>query len=78
MGPNTEYLEVSFPFPCKLAIIILLLLIIINVTIIIIIIIIIIIELTHNQTILEITDEMEQEPAVLDFKNLLQYSSCPK
>ena len=40
------------------------------------IIIIIIFELTHSKTILEITDEIEPQPAVLDFKNLSQYSSC--
>ena len=42
---------------------------------IIIIIIIIIIELTHSKTILEITVEIEPQSAVLDFKNLSQYSS---
>ena len=41
----------------------------------IIIIIIIIIELTHSKTILEITVEIEPQSAVLDFKNLSQYSS---
>ena len=45
---------------------------------IIIIIIIIIIELTHNKTILEITVEIEPQPAALDFKNLSQYSSRSK
>ena len=34
-----------------------------------IIIIIIIIELTHSKTILEITVEIEPQPAALDFKN---------
>ena len=33
-------------------------------------IIIIIIELTHSKTILEITVEIEPQPAALDFKNL--------
>ena len=33
-----------------------------------------IIELTHSKTILEITVEIESQPAVLDFKNLSQYS----
>ena len=46
--------------------------------IIIIIIIIIIIELTHSKTILEITVEIEPQPAALDFKNLSQYSSRSK
>ena len=46
-----------------------------KVNIIIIIIIIIIIELTHSKTILEITVEIEPQSAVLDFKNLSQYSS---
>ena len=41
-------------------------------------IIIIIIELTHSKTILEITVEIEPQPATLDFKNLSQYSSCSK
>ena len=48
---------------------------IIIIMIIIIIIIIIIIELTHSKTILEITVEIEPQSAVLDFKNLSQYSS---
>ena len=39
---------------------------------------IIIIELTHSKTILEITVEIEPQPAALDFKNLSQYSSCSK
>ena len=43
-----------------------------------IIIIIIIIELTHNQTILENTVEIEPQPVALDFKNLSQYSSRSK
>ena len=38
----------------------------------------IIIELTHSKTILEITVEIEPQPAALDFKNLSQYSSCSK
>ena len=42
----------------------------------IIAIIIIIIELTHSKTILENTVEIKPQPAVLDFKNLSQYSSC--
>ena len=51
------------------------LIIIIIITIIIIIImitIIIIVELTHSKTILEITVEIEPQPAALDFKNLSQ------
>ena len=47
-------------------------------TAIIIIIIIIIIELTHSQTILENTVEIEPQPVALDFKNLSQYSSRSK
>ena len=43
-----------------------------------IILIIIYIELTHSKTILEITVEIEPQPAALDFKNLSQYSSCSK
>ena len=35
-------------------------------------------ELTHSKTILEITFEIEPQPAVLDFKNLSQYSSPSK
>ena len=38
----------------------------------------IIIELTHSQTILEKTVEIEPQPVALDFKNLYQYSSCSK
>ena len=52
--------------------------IIIIIIIFIIIIIIIIIELTHSKTILEITVEIEPQPAALDFKNLSQYSSRSK
>ena len=57
--------------------------IIINFVIIIIIIIITTtttttIELTGSKTILEITVEIEPQPAVLDFKNLSQYSSRSK
>ena len=40
--------------------------------------IIITIELTHTKTILEITVEIEPQPAALDFKNLSQYSSRSK
>ena len=39
---------------------------------------IITIELTHSKTILEITVEIEPQPAALDFKNLSQYSSRSK
>ena len=38
----------------------------------------IIIELIHSKTILEITVEIEPQPAALDFKNLSQYSSRSK
>ena len=44
----------------------------------IIIIIIIITELTHSKTIMEVTVEIEPQPAALDFKNLSQYSSRSK
>ena len=40
--------------------------------------IIIIIELTHSKTILGNTVEIEPQPVALDFKNVSQYSSCPK
>ena len=40
--------------------------------------IMIIIELTHSKTILEITAEIEPQPAALDFKNLSQYPSRSK
>ena len=43
-----------------------------------IVIIIIIVELTHSKTILEITADVEPQPAALDFKNLSQYSSRSK
>ena len=53
--------------------------IVVIITIIIIIIIIIIItELTHSKTILDITVEIEPQPAALDFKNLSQYSGRSK
>ena len=51
---------------------------IIIIIIIIIIITIIIIELTHSQTILENTVEIEPQPVALDFKKLSQYSSRSK
>ena len=40
--------------------------------------VIIIIQLTRSKTILEITVEIEPQPAAVDFKNLSQYSSCSK
>ena len=43
-----------------------------------IIIIVIFIELTHSKTILEITVELEPQPAALDFENHYQTSSRPK
>ena len=54
------------------------LIIIVVVIIIIIIISIIIIELTHSKTTLEITVEIEPQPAALHFKKVSQYSSCSK
>ena len=59
-------------------IILVVLIIAIIVVIIDIAIIIIIIGLKHSKTILEITVEIEPQPATLDFKNLSQYSSCSK
>ena len=41
-------------------------------------IIIVIIELTHSETTLENTFEIEPQPLALDFKNLSQYSSRSK
>ena len=38
----------------------------------------VIIELTHSQTILEITVEIDPKQVALDFKNLSQYSSRSK
>ena len=62
--------------------IIITIIIIIIITIIIIIITIIITtiitELTHSQTILENTVEIEPQPLALDFKNLSQHSSGSK
>ena len=55
----------------------LLLLLLLFIIIIIIIIITTIIEQTHSKTILEITLEIEPQPAALDFKYLSQYSSHP-
>ena len=51
---------------------------IIIIIIIIITIVIIINELIHSKTILEITVEIEPQPAALDFMNLSQDSSCSK
>ena len=59
-------------------IIVIIIIIIIVIVIIIIIIIIIFIELTHSKAIIEITVEIESQPAALDFKNLSQYSSRSK
>ena len=59
-------------------IIIIIIFIIIIIIIIVIIIIIIITELTHSKTIMEVTVEIEPQPAALDFKNLSQYSSRSK
>ena len=46
--------------------------------IIVIVVVIIIIELTHSKTILEITIEIQPQPAALDSKNFSQYSSRSK
>ena len=48
------------------------------VVVVVVVVLINIIELTHSKTILEITIEIEPQPAALDFKNLSQYSSCSK
>ena len=48
------------------------------VAVVVVLIIIIIIELPHSKSILEITVEIEPQPAALDFKNLSQYSSRSK
>ena len=61
-----------------ITIIIITIIVIITTIIITIIIITIIIELTHSQTILENTVEIEPQPVALDFKNLSQYSSRSK
>ena len=58
--------------------IIILVVLIIAIIVVIIDIAIIIIGLKHSKTILEITVEIEPQPATLDFKNLSQYSSCSK
>ena len=46
--------------------------------VVVLLLLIIIIELPHSKTILEITVEIEPQPAALDFKNLSQYSSRSK
>ena len=46
--------------------------------IIIIIIVVVVVEVTHSKTILEITVEIEPQPAALDLKNFSQYSSRSK
>ena len=48
------------------------------VAVVVVLLIIIIIELPHSKSILEITVEIEPQPAALDFKNLSQYSSRSK
>ena len=69
-----------FTFFLRFFVIIVVVIVVVVVVIIItiIIIIIIIIELTHSKTILEITVEIEPQPAALDFKNLSQYSNRSK
>ena len=52
--------------------------IIVVVVVVVVIIIITIIELTHSKNILENTVKIEPQPAVLDFKNLSQYSGRSK
>ena len=52
--------------------------IIIIIVVVAVVLIIIIIMLTHSETILENTVEIEPQPAALDFKNLSQYSSRSK
>ena len=48
---------------------------IIIIIIIIIIVVVVVVEVTHSKTILEITVEIEPQPAALDLKNFSQYSS---
>ena len=64
--------------PPALKMLIIIVVVIIIIIIIIIIISIIIIELTHSITTLEITVEIEPQPAALHFKKVSQYSSCSK
>ena len=54
---------------------IIIIVVVVIIVIIAVIMIITIIELTHSQTILENTVEIEPQPTILDFKNLSQYSS---
>ena len=55
--------------------IIIIIVVVVIIVIIAVIMIITIIELTHSQTILGNTVEIEPQPTILDFKNLSQYSS---
>ena len=48
------------------------------VAVVVVLLIIIIIELPHSKSILEITVEIEPQPAAFDFKNFSQYSSRSK
>ena len=52
--------------------------IIIIIITIIVVVVVVVVELTHSKTILEITVEIEPQPAALDFKNLSQYSNRSK
>ena len=70
---STQYFLVSGS-----TIIIIIITIIIIVIVIIIIVVIIIIELTHSETILKNTVEIEPQPVAFNFKNLPQYSGCSK
>ena len=51
---------------------------IIIIIVVVAVVLIIIIMLTHSETILENTVEIEPQPAALDLKNLSQYSSRSK
>ena len=46
--------------------------------IIIVVVVVVVVEVTHSKTILEITVEIEPQPAALDLKNFSQYSSRSK
>ena len=71
---STQYFLVSG----STIIIIIIITIIIIVIVIIIIVVIIIIGLTHSETILKNTVEIEPQPVAFNFKNLPQYSGCSK
>ena len=63
---------------CQLFLIQDIIIIFIIIIIIIIIIIVVVLEVTPSKTILEITVEIEPQPAALDLKNFSQYPSRSK